>query len=255
MKILWGPYNHSRLDLLCQEQLQAHELYSFGPHGADLICPCEATPAQAERLKQLLEDWQPDLILVLEPFLRLLSPLLWQAQSPILAISSWQHVPPKSWSLFDGVITLWHPAQLSLQQPHRQWFPLKWQDPLPFNASRLYPLTCVGSALSTEWFQVLEALDPQPQYLQGLSQAQRFTFLKRSQAVFIPSPLPSLDHFDILAAGCALLYPETAEAVTALLPDHPLIRPCSPENLHRHLPFAPPPQTHCPRLSLNSTHK
>ena len=229
MKILWGPYDHQRLDFLLQEQLKGYDLRSFGSNGTDIITDLSTSA------DQILGLWQPDLVIVLEPFQRLFSAAIFQLDRPVFAVSSRVPVAVDALALFDALISLWNPPAVGSPKPVETWFPMR---PLPTSlpavgsTNKLYTLACRGSnGLDLEWRQALDALDQPWIYLNDLNPEDLSRCLQQSQVVFVSETMVVPFHFDVLASGAYLFYPAEAEAVTRVFSGEPRAIACRPEQL------------------------
>jgi len=230
MKILWGPYNHEKLDILIQEQLIEHELKSFGPNGADELMGLD------DSIDQKIELWQPDLILLVEPLLRLFPPKLLKADAPIMSVSSLLPMQAEFFDLFNAWIYLWNQPETLDCSSIETWLPIKLPKVFSATHEKIYSLACTQNHIISEpWREALNALDCV--FLQDLLPESFRESLQRSRVVFVPDQLISFIHFEVLAAGAYLFYPADASSVACHFSQEPRAIACTPDDFQDKLDY------------------
>ncbi|MGV3524138.1 MAG: glycosyltransferase [Candidatus Sericytochromatia bacterium] len=218
MRILWGPFDHQDRDRWLVSGLGHNSARSFGPFGADVIY----RPDQGGSLLPEIAAFAPDLILVLDPHLRLIGPDLLVAPCPLVACSGFYAFSAEQWGLFDGLLPVGWQAHATLHkhlpvsESLSDWRPA--QDGLPEPQPCIYPLLCLGEHVSPALWQALEAL-PQPvAYLNSPHALIQQQLCAQSEVVLIPEHGPLNLALEAWAAGARLLVSEQiGAALQALL--------------------------------------
>lgn len=214
LRILWGPYNHQVRDRWLQFSLRHTRNIHFGPFGADLIYRPDLGQAD---LFARADAVKPDLVIVLDPHLRLIGPELLTAPCPLVVCAGKYPFDAEQWGLFDGLIPLeWRPDEsiqrhMPVAPPLTDWMPSP-SESFRYPKPRVHPLVCLADHVSSELWRALEKLDTPVLYLNAQERLEQHRLCSQSQVVLIPDNQPAAAVFEAWHAGARLLLSENMAA-------------------------------------------